>query len=73
LFLGAAAASGCDGFMCEAGGAGSGLLLGMGGAIAIDAALLAYEKPRAPIQDARVVPLLRLGSRQAWVGLGGEL
>jgi hypothetical protein len=73
VFLGAAAASGCDGFLCETSGAGSGLLLGMAGAMAIDAALLAYEKPRAPTQDARVAPLLRLGPREAWLGLGGEL
>ena len=42
-FLGASAASGCDDYLCEASGAGLGLLLGMGGAIAIDAVVFAYD------------------------------
>ena len=74
ILLGAAAASGCDGFLCEAGGAGIGLLLGMGGAIAIDAAVFAYDDPRPRRADARrLVPLFALRPHATWVGVAGEL
>jgi hypothetical protein len=73
-FLGAATASGCDGFQCEFGGAALGLLLGMGGAIAIDAAVFAYDDAESSDDDdARLVPLLGLSPRSAWLGLGGRL
>lgn len=74
-FLGAAAASGCDGFECEAGGAALGLFLGMGGAMAIDAAVFAYDdsdRSRSEA-DAQVVPLVAVAPRAAWLGLAGRL
>jgi hypothetical protein len=55
--LGASIASGCDGFLCEAGGAAVGALAGVGGAIAIDAAVFAYDDP-APEQRSSLSPLL---------------
>ena len=72
-FVGAAAASGCDGYECEAVGAGVGFLLGMGGAIAIDAAVLAYDSPDSSRQVARVLPLVSVAPGHAYVGLAGEL
>jgi hypothetical protein len=74
-FLGAATASGCDGFQCEASGAAVGLLLGMGGAIAIDAAVFAYDDPERPDQgrEGRLVPLVAVAPRAAWFGLAGRL
>ena len=72
-FLGAAAASGCSGYECEAGGAGAGFLLGMGGAIAIDAAVLAYDYPESNRPIARVLPVVSIGAGRALVGLAGEL
>ncbi len=72
--VGAAVASNCNSSLCEAGGAGVGIMLGMGGAIAIDAAVLAYDKAR-PRQARRrtFVPLAALTPQQAWIGVGGEL
>jgi hypothetical protein len=72
-FLGAAAASGCSGYECEAGGAGAGFLLGMGGAIAIDAAVLAYDYPESSRRAARVLPIVSIARGRAFVGLTGEL
>lgn len=72
-FVGAAAASGCNGYECEAVGAGVGFLLGMGGAIAIDAAVLAYEYPESTRPGARVLPVVSLAPGRAFVGLTGEL
>jgi hypothetical protein len=72
-FVGAAAASGCDGYECEAVGAGAGFLLGMGGAIAIDAAVLAYEYPESSRPGAHVLPVVSLAPGRAFVGLTGEL
>jgi hypothetical protein len=72
-FVGAAAASGCNGYECEAGGAGAGFLLGMGGAIAIDAAVLAYDYPESSRRAARVLPLVSVAPGRAFVGLAGEL
>ena len=73
-FIGASLASGCNRSLCEASGIGVGALLGMGGAIAIDAAVLAYDDPR-PFQARRriIVPLASLTRQQAWIGVGGEL
>lgn len=71
-FLGAAAASGCDGFECEAGGAGLGLLFGMAGAVAIDAAVFAFDDAERS-SEARLMPLVALAPRSAWLGLGGRL
>jgi hypothetical protein len=73
-FLGASAASGCSGFFCEENGAGLGVLLGMAGAIAIDAAVLAYADPKKPNpRGLSLTPLLAVTQRQAWLGVGGEL
>jgi hypothetical protein len=72
-FLGAAAASGCSGYECEAGGAGAGFLLGMGGAIAIDAAVLAYDYPESSRRAVRVLPVVSIAAGRAFVGLTGEL
>jgi hypothetical protein len=74
-FLGASAASGCsDGFGCEADGIGLGILLGMSGAIAIDAAVLAYDDPKTPSRRGMsLMPLVAVTQRQAWVGFGGQL
>jgi hypothetical protein len=74
-FLGAATSSGCDGFECEASGAALGLLLGMGGAIAIDAAIFAYDDPERTHQgrEGRLVPLVAVAPRAAWLGLAGRL
>jgi hypothetical protein len=72
-FVGAAAASGCRGYECEAVGAGVGFLFGMGGAIAIDAAVLAYEDPESSRRVARVLPFASVAPGRAYVGLAGEL
>jgi hypothetical protein len=72
-FVGAAAASGCSGYECEAGGAGAGFLLGMGGAIAIDAAVLAYDYPQPSRRAARVLPVVSVAPGRTFVGLAGEL
>lgn len=72
-FLGGAAISGCSGDDCQATGIGLGFLLGMGGAIALDAALLAYESPEPRRQAARVMPVVSLARGHAWLGLAGEL
>jgi len=73
-FIGASAASGCDGFRCEVGGAAVGALLGAGGAIAIDAAVFAYDDPKR-ISPSHVAlrPLLSLSPGRAFVGLAGQL
>jgi hypothetical protein len=72
--LGATLASGCEGFECEAGGAAVGALLGLGGAVAIDAAVFAYEDPPSRVQRrVRVAPQLMLGRQRAIVGLTGWL
>jgi hypothetical protein len=72
-FLGAATSSGCDDYYCEAQGAGIGVLLGVAGAIAIDAAVFAYEDPRRRSSASRVAPLVAVSARQAWLGVGGAL
>ena len=73
-FIGASVASDCNRNLCELGGAGVGALLGMGGAIAIDAAALAYDDARPPEARHRgLVPLASLTPHRAWIGLGGEL
>lgn len=72
--VGAAAASGCNRFLCEADGAAVGLLAGVGGAIAIDAVLLAYEdlRPTRPTLGS-LTPLFVVAPGRAVVGVGGTL
>ena len=73
-FLGASLASDCNRNLCEAGGAGVGVLLGMAGAIAIDAAVFSYDDAkRAPSRRAGLRPLIAWTPHSAWVGLGGAL
>lgn len=77
-FLGGAAASGCHGQDCKASGIGVGFLLGMGGAMAIDAALLAFDYPESRAHGASTVPstlspLLSLSPKHAFVGVRGAL
>jgi hypothetical protein len=71
--LGGAAASGCSGYECQAGGIGVGFLLGMGGAVAIDAAVLAYDSREDPLRSAGVRPVVSVGAGRAWLGIAGEL
>lgn len=74
VFIGASAASGCSGFLCEAGGAAVGALIGAGGAIAIDAAVLAYEDPpdHPPI-GVSFQPLISVTPKHALFGVAGRL
>lgn len=73
-FVGATLASGCDGFLCEASGAGVGALLGIGGAIAIDAAVFAYEDARPTTSSIpRLRPLFSVTRERAWIGMSGAL
>jgi hypothetical protein len=72
-FLGGAAISGCSGADCQATGIGVGFLLGMGGAIALDAALLAYESQEPRKLAARVMPVVSFSRDRAWFGVAGEL
>lgn len=72
-FIGAALASNCNDNLCEAGGAAVGLLAGMGGAIAIDAAVFAYDDPKHPGRRVGLVPLVSLLPGRAWVGVAGQL
>jgi hypothetical protein len=70
--VGAAAAQGCDGFLCEAGGAALGGLVGIGAAIAIDAATLPYEPRGDDSGAASVVPLATLEHGRGWIGARGR-
>lgn len=72
--VGAAAASGCNEYLCEGQGAAIGGLLGIGGAIAIDAAVFAYDdrKPRDAARSSWA-PLLLLSKNRALLGVGGAL
>lgn len=72
-FLGGAAISGCSGNNCQSTGIGVGFLLGMGGAIALDAALLAYDSPEPRRQAAPVRPVVSISPERAWLGVAGEL
>lgn len=73
-FLGASLASDCNRNWCEAGGAGVGVLLGMAGAIAIDAAVFSYDDAkRGPVRRAGLKPLIAWSPHTAWIGLGGQL
>lgn len=73
-FLGASVASGCDEYGCEAGGAALGFLLGIGGAIAIDAAVFAYDEPeRADAHHPSLLPLVAVTPRGALLGFAGAL
>jgi len=74
VFIGASLASNCNRNLCEADGAGIGALLGMAGAIAIDAAVFSYDDARrSPGPRAGLVPLLALTPQQALIGVGGQL
>jgi hypothetical protein len=72
--LGASLASGCNGFLCEAGGAAIGSLVGMSGAIAVDAAVFAYDDPK-PSRYGRLTltPVIAVLPGRAWVGVSGRL
>ena len=70
--VGAALSSGCDRYLCESDGAAVGALLGVGGAIAMDAALFAYDAPKRPTLGA-FSPRVIVGRDRAWLGIGGEL
>jgi hypothetical protein len=77
-FLGASVSSNCDGYRCEADGAALGFLLGMAGAIAIDAAVFAYDERRPSAERATRAssswaPLVSVQPGRAWVGVGGRL
>lgn len=73
-FLGASLASDCDSNLCEAGGAGIGVLLGMAGAIAVDAAVFSYDDARrSPARRGGLLPLVAVSRQAAWIGLGGRL
>jgi hypothetical protein len=73
-FIGASLASGCDANLCEAGGAGAGILIGMGAAVAIDAAVFAYDDAtHSPARRLGFVPLVAVAPHQAWFGIGGDL
>jgi hypothetical protein len=71
--LGATLASNCNSNRCEEGGAVLGILLGMGGAIAIDAAVFAYADPKHPDRRFALRPMVSVTPRGGWVGLGGSL
>jgi hypothetical protein len=73
--VGAGLDSGCNSYLCEADGAAIGLLLGMGGAIAIDAAVFAYDDPVPQTDRHRfsLMPLVQLGRERALFGVSGEL
>lgn len=73
-FLGASLASDCNRNLCEAGGAGIGVMLGMAGAMAIDAAVFSYDDAkRAPGRRGGLRPLIAWTPHSAWIGLGGQL
>lgn len=73
-FLGASLASGCNTNLCEAGGAGVGILAGMGGAIAVDAAVFAYDdRKHSTARHGGLMPLVAVTPGQAWLGIGGQL
>jgi len=73
-YAGASVASGCNTNLCEANGAAIGILLGMAGAIAIDAAVFAFDDPKTKaLRSLGVQPFFSVTRRQAWVGLRGQL
>lgn len=77
-FLGASVSSNCDGFRCEEDGAALGFLLGMAGAIAIDAAVFAFDERRPRPERTSgatrgLTPLVSVVPGRAWVGVGGRL
>ena len=73
-FLGASLASGCDANLCEAGGAGAGILIGMGAAVTIDAAVFAYDDAtHSRGRRIGLVPLVAVAPHEAWFGIGGDL
>jgi hypothetical protein len=73
--LGASLFSNCDGYRCQDEGAAAGLLLGMAGAIALDAAVFAYDdrKPRAASRTPTLLPMASLLPGRAWLGIAGSL
>lgn len=73
-FVGASLASTCNTNLCEGNGAGIGALLGMGGAMAIDAAVFAYDDPkRSSSRRLGLLPVVSITPQQAWIGLAGRL
>jgi hypothetical protein len=73
-FAGATFASSCDDNLCEVSGAAVGVLVGMAGAIAIDAAVFAYDDPKpSAVRRLGLVPLVSVAPHQAWFGIGGQL
>jgi len=73
-FAGATFASNCDDNLCEVSGAAVGVLVGMAGAIAIDAAVFAYDDPKpSAARRLGLVPLVSVAPHQAWFGVGGQL
>jgi hypothetical protein len=73
--VGAGLDSGCNSYLCEKNGAAIGLLLGMGGAIAIDAAVFAYDDPvpHADRHQLSLMPVVQLGRERALLGVSGQL
>jgi hypothetical protein len=73
--LGASLSSNCDGYRCEEGGAGAGLILGMLGAIALDAAVFAYDTRKPPPRGTTttLMPVASLLPGRAWLGVAGSL
>jgi hypothetical protein len=60
--------------LCESQGAALGGLLGVGGAIAIDAAVFAYDDRKLrPPSLGGLSPLVLVGRHRALVGVGGAL
>ena len=73
-FVGASLVSSCNTNLCESNGAGIGALLGMGGAVAIDAAVFAYDDPkRASSPRLGLLPIVSVTPQRAWIGLAGRL
>jgi len=73
-FVGASLASSCNTNRCEGDGAGIGALLGMAGAMAIDAAVFAYDDPkRSSSHRLGLLPVVSVTPQQAWIGLAGRL
>jgi hypothetical protein len=71
--VGAAVTSGCDGYLCEKDGTGIGALIGAGGAVALDAALFAYDDRKPVPREATLSPLFVLTPGRALLGVGGVL
>jgi hypothetical protein len=68
--IGAQVSDGCRGYECFE-GAGYGILLGMGAAVVLDAALLGYRSDDVSVTARRVVPTLSLAGGRSTLGLAG--